>query len=159
VSIRIAPQIAVDQGGNADTRAILGEIKSFCSMMAKALNAHERPVIVLVDDDAAVLVSLKFALEMEGFSVLAYENAEDLLADTEHVDPGCFVLDYYLPGANGLDLLKSLRRKGLSTPVILITTNPSQSLVRRVKAEGATIVEKPLLGNGLLDAVRNLVGA
>ena len=127
--------------------------------MAKALNGNNRPVVVLVDDDAAVLVSLKFALEMEGFSVLAYENAEDLLADTTRVNAGCFVLDYYLPGANGLDLLKTLRRRGLSTPVILITTNPSELLQRRAQAEGATIVEKPLLGSGLLDAVRSSVGA
>lgn len=127
--------------------------------MAKPFIGNDRPVIVIVDDDAAVLVSLKFALEMEGFSVLAYENAEDLPNGTHRVNADCFVLDYYLPGANGLDLLKSLRRKGLSTPAILITTNPSESLQRRLRAEGATIVEKPLLGSDLLDAVRSAVGA
>jgi FixJ family two-component response regulator len=126
--------------------------------MAKTPVRNGRPLVILVEDDDAVLVSLKFALEMEGFSVLAYENAEDLLREAPHLNPGCFVLDYYLPGANGLELMKTLRERGLSAPVILITTNPSKLLLQRVKTEGATIVEKPLLGNGLLDAVRSSVG-
>lgn len=116
-----------------------------------------RPVVVLVDDDSAVLVSLKFVLEMEGFSVLAYESAEDLLREAPRADPACFVLDYQLPGANGLDLMHKLRGKGHSAPVILITTNPSRVLTRQANAEGATIVEKPLLSNSLLEAVRNSV--
>ena len=116
-----------------------------------------RPLVVLVDDDSAVLVSLKFVLEMEGFSVLAYENAEDLMREAPRVDPACFVIDYHLPGANGLDLMHNLRGKGLSAPVILITTNPSRVLLRQARVEGATIVEKPLLSNSLLEAVRSSV--
>jgi FixJ family two-component response regulator len=127
--------------------------------MAKTLLKDGSPLVVLVEDDAAVLVSLRFALQMEGFSVLGYESAEDLLREAPHLNPSCFVIDYYLPGANGLELMKTLRERGLSAPVILITTNPSKLLLQRVKSEGATIIEKPLLGNGLLDAVRSLVDA
>jgi FixJ family two-component response regulator len=124
--------------------------------MAKLLRpneSNERPTVVLVDDDAAVLTSLKFALELEGFTVAAYANAEDLLADGVKT-ASCFVVDYHLPGANGLELLSRLRQRGYSTPVILITSNPTRLLTNRAREAGAAIVEKPLIGNNLIDAIR-----
>ena len=128
----------------------------FCSVMAKSLRPNEldeRPTVVLVDDDAAVLTSLKFALELEGFTVAAYATAEDLLADGVGA-VSCFVVDYHLPGANGMELLSRLRQRGYSTPVILITSNPTRLLVNRAREAGAAIVEKPLIGNNLIDTIR-----
>ena len=116
--------------------------------------AMARPVVVLVDDDAAVLASLKFALEMEGLSVEAFLNPADLLARPGSANADCLILDYYLPDTNGLELLEKLRKKGVAAPAIIITTNPGPWLRRHAKAEGAAIVEKPLLGNSLLEAIR-----
>jgi FixJ family two-component response regulator len=113
-----------------------------------------QPVVVLVDDDSAVLSSLTFALEMEGFSSRAYQNVDDLLAETDPARTGCLVLDYHLPGMNGIDLLRTLRSRGVSAPAIIITTNPSPLVRHRAATEGAAIVEKPLLGNGLIEAIR-----
>lgn len=116
--------------------------------------SNERPTVVLVDDDAAVLTSLKFALELEGFTVAAYANAEDLLAEGVVGTASCFVVDYHLPGANGLELLRRLRQRGYSTPVILITSNPTRLLTSCARDAGAAIVEKPLMGDNLIDAIR-----
>ena len=122
---------------------------------SKTGSAAKRQILVLVDDDSAVLASLKFALEMEGFSVEAYQHPADLLARAESRAIGCLILDYNLPGTNGLDLLAALRNKGISAPAIIITTNPSPWLRHRAQSGGVTIVEKPLLGNTLLDAIRS----
>ncbi len=127
---------------------------SSASAMEKTSPLDSRPVVVLLDDDAAVLSSLKFALEMEGISVGAYQNAADLLVSVDPKKTGCLVLDYHLPGASGLDLLKTLRSVGITAPAILITSNPSPLLRHHVETEGASIVEKPLLGNGLIEAIR-----
>jgi two-component system C4-dicarboxylate transport response regulator DctD len=59
---------------------------------------------------------------------------------------------------NGLDLLASLRARGVSTPAIIITTNPSRAIRARVAASGATLIEKPLLGEGLTRAIRANLG-
>ena len=112
------------------------------------------PTVVIIDDDAAVTASLRFALEMEGLSVKGYQSAEALLADVDSQHTGCLVIDYLLPGTNGLELLRTLRKMGVGAPAIIITTNPGSVLRRQVAAEGADIVEKPLLGSALLNAIR-----
>jgi two-component system, LuxR family, response regulator FixJ len=60
---------------------------------------------------------------------------------------------------NGLALVGKLRERGISMPAILITTHPSPALRQRAAAAGISIVEKPLLGNALLDNVYNALRA
>jgi len=112
------------------------------------------PNVVIIDDDAAVTASLRFALETEGLSVKDYQSAAALLAEADPRGTGCLVIDYLLPGSNGLELLRTLRKMGVVAPAIIITTNPGAVLKERVEAAGAEIVEKPLLGNALVEAIR-----
>ena len=112
------------------------------------------PKILLVDDDAAVRASLKFTLELEGFSVEAFASAEALTAFGGPEEPACFILDYRLPGVDGLSLLRALRSLGVAAPAVVITSNPNRDLRARAAALGTTLVEKPLLGDELVCAVR-----
>jgi two-component system, LuxR family, response regulator FixJ len=59
---------------------------------------------------------------------------------------------------NGLDLITLLRARRFAAPAILITSHPSPSLRARAHKAGVPIVEKPLLGNALLDKIRDVVG-
>lgn len=127
--------------------------------MERPSNREAQPAVVVLDDDAALLSSLEFALEMEGYSIKAYHSTEDLLAEVDPPNTGCLILDYNLPGTNGLDVLQTLRAMGVAAPAIIITTEPGATLRRRSEAQGVAIVEKPLLGNALLDAIRvHLIG-
>lgn len=111
------------------------------------------PSIVLVDGDPAVANAIQFAFELEGIEVRAFADAESLLA----VGPPttrCLVLDYNLPGMDGLDLLARLREAKVAAPAILVTTNPRAVLRERASAAGVSIIEKPLLTDALLDSVR-----
>jgi two-component system response regulator FixJ len=110
-------------------------------------------LVVVIDDDMAVRNSLKFSLEVEGYAVRAYAGAEDLINETELPRPGCLIMDQHLPGTNGLAALDELRRRGVLMPAILITSHPSAAVRARAAAGGVPIIEKPLLGNTLLDAV------
>ena len=111
------------------------------------------PILLLVDDDAAVLNSLKFCLEIEGFEVKLYANGEDLLNEPELPRFGCLVLDYHIRDMTGLELLAKLRSRGVDLPAIMITGHPGLPLRRYAAAAGVAIVEKPLLGNRLTDAI------
>lgn len=116
-------------------------------------------VVGIVDDDPAVRNSLKFSLEIEGYAVRVYANADELLQDGELDRFRCLVIDQHLPGLNGLDLVGKLRERQIAVPVILITSHPPRVMISRAAQSGVPIVEKPLLGNALLDKIRDLVGS
>lgn len=112
-------------------------------------------LVIVVDDDHAVRKALQFSLETEGFTVRAFADGSALLRESELDKCGCFIIDQNMPGMNGLDLIDRLRDRKILAPAILITTGPSQVLRERAVGAGVCIVEKPLLGNILLDEICN----
>jgi FixJ family two-component response regulator len=110
-------------------------------------------MVVVVEDDLALLNSLKFSLEIEGFKVVGYVSGEATLAADEWQDADCLVIDYALPDTDGWELLDVMRSMGSAAPAILITTHPSAILSAKAAAAGIPIVEKPLLGNALSEAI------
>lgn len=112
------------------------------------------PVIV-VDDDAAVRQSLKFALELEGMNVRLYESGAELLAEPALPANGCLIVDYYMPSMNGVELMDRLRRRLIRLPAILITARATEDMRRRAARSGfRQVIEKPLEDGTLLDGIR-----
>lgn len=112
-----------------------------------------RPSVILVDDDPAVAHAVQFSFDLEGLEVRGFSDAAGLLA-AELPGAGCLVLDYHLPDMDGLELLERLRERGVRLPAVLMTTNPRMILKARAAAAGVPIIEKPLLTDALLTAVR-----
>jgi len=98
-------------------------------------------VVALVDDDLAVLDSLKFLLEAAGYTVAAYSSATEFLADGTS-PPSCLIVDQHMPVMSGLELIAHLRHQSASFPVLMITGNPSASIVARANQLGAAVLEK-----------------
>lgn len=115
------------------------------------------PVVFVVDDDPAVRRALAFALDLEGFTVETFESGEALLLRERPMAPGCLVLDERLPGAYGLDTLRQLRARGVDLPAILMTSHPNAPLRAAAAQAGAPILEKPLMGDTLVAAIRRVV--
>jgi len=128
------------------------ESHSVMTQLHAAVNA--KPVILVVDDDAAVRNSLKFMMEVEGFEVRAYSNAHELLNEDHLPASSCLVVDYHMPAMNGLGLVAVLRDRRVSIPAILMTAHPDENMRKQAAAAGIPIVEKPLLSTRLLDSVR-----
>ncbi len=116
--------------------------------------ARAQPLIAVIDDDAAVCSSLKFALELEGFRVRIFAGGVELLRDAEMVACECFVVDQKMPGMTGLELIAALRERNIAAPAILIISQPSPAVTLRAATAQVPIVEKPLLGSALLDGIR-----
>lgn len=116
--------------------------------------------VIVVDDDAAVRNSLKFALEIEGMSVRAYQGSAELLAETDLPKTGCLVVDYYMPAMNGVDLVKCLRRRQVDLPAILITAKVTDDMRRSAARAGIRqVLEKPLEDSSLVDSIRGALAA
>jgi two-component system response regulator FixJ len=111
-------------------------------------------VVVIIDDDPAVRGSLKFLLEIEGFLVHAYGSAAESLNERDLSICGCLVVDQRMPGMAGLDLITVLRDRHIFAPAILITSYPNAAEIKRAARSEIPIVEKPLLGNALIDRIR-----
>lgn len=115
-------------------------------------------VVIVIDDDLALLGALKFAFELEGYTVKTYADAESLLAAGELPSAGCLIVDQVLDGVSGLGLLETLRGRGVGLPAILITTHPTEALRAQAQTARVPIIEKPLLQDELTDMVAQLLG-
>lgn len=109
-------------------------------------------VVAVVDDDVAVLHSLKFLLETSGYAVAAYSSATAFLAD-QPARPACLIVDQHMPAMTGLELVAHLRDTDAAVPALLITGAPSEAIVARAKKLGIAILEKPPVEDEVLTFV------
>jgi two-component system response regulator ChvI len=95
--------------------------------------------IVLVDDDDSFRESLGLNLVDEGFQVVSFSGGVPAL---EHFEQGntadAILLDWRMPGMDGLEVLRRLRRKGMSTPVIFLTVL-SDDIYEEAALEGGAV--------------------
>lgn len=111
--------------------------------------------VILVDDDIAVLRSMRFLLEAEGFEVLTFRSGLELLAEPALPTRGCFVIDYAMPGMNGLQLLDKLRDRSSTLPAILLTARVDRSIDERAIRSGVLeVLHKPNFSGGLIKSVK-----
>ena len=122
------------------------------------LSSPTRPTVFVVDDDAAVLGSLRFLLETDGFAVRTFRNGAALLNASGAPEADCYVIDYKMPGINGIELAGRLRQSDGKTPVILITGYPDENISTRATAAGVKdVILKPLLDENLVKRIRRAI--
>ncbi|UPK28346.1 response regulator transcription factor [Bradyrhizobium sp. 195] len=122
------------------------------------LPSPTKPIVIVVDDDAAVLGSLQFLLETDGFAVRTFRSGTALLNASGAPGADCYVIDYKMPDINGIELAGRLRQSDGATPVILITGYPDENISARAAAAGVKdVVLKPLLDENLVKRIRHAI--
>jgi two-component system, LuxR family, response regulator FixJ len=121
---------------------------------------NDKTVVHVVDDDAAMRDSMAFLLDVNGFKPRVYDSAGALLAESSIDALSCVVSDIRMPGMNGIELVRELKNKGSTSPVILITGHGDVALaVEAMKAGAADFIEKPFDDAVLLGAIRSALDA
>jgi two-component system, LuxR family, response regulator FixJ len=119
-----------------------------------------RTVIHVIDDDPAMRDSMAFLLDVNGFAPLTHNSANAFLASTTIDSLRCVVTDIRMPGMDGVELVRALKGKGASCPVILITGHGDVALaVEAMKAGAVDFIEKPFDDETLLGAIRSALDA
>ncbi|MGA3403633.1 MAG: chemotaxis protein CheB, partial [Acetobacteraceae bacterium] len=112
------------------------------------------PVIFVVDDDGEVRDAVRAVLEDDGKIVEDFAACEEFLAAYRPGREGCLVIDAYLPGMSGLELLRRMKDAGHHLPAIMITGNSDVAIaVEAMKAGASDFIEKPISRGELLVCV------
>ncbi len=112
------------------------------------------PVVYVVDDDDEVRASIRGTLEEAGRIVEDYPTSEAFLEAFSPARGGCLVVDAYLPGMDGVELLRRLREAGHHLPTIVVTGSSDVPVaVRAMQAGAADFIEKPIGGDELLASI------
>jgi two-component system CheB/CheR fusion protein len=120
------------------------------------VEAPARPgaVIFVVDDDAGIRQDIRTVLEGDGRAVEDYPDCEAFLEAYRPGRESCLLIDAYLPGMNGLELLQRLKDAGHRLPAIMITgSSDVPMVVHAMKAGASDFIEKPIGGSELLGSV------
>jgi DNA-binding response OmpR family regulator len=111
------------------------------------------PIILLVDDDPAVLESLRRVLVTEGWQVVTAASGEEALARLAEQQPDLMITDLCMIGVNGWDLLFHEKLERPSLPIFVITALPLSS-VGGADRFATGFFQKPLDLDALVAAIR-----
>lgn len=114
--------------------------------------------VAILDDDPSVRTAISRLVSASGMTGASYANCMDLFNGIVRFRPDCIILDLYMPGLDGLEVMNYLRKNGEKAPIVLVTAQDDPAL-REIclKAGASAFMRKPLPASDLLDVIAELV--
>jgi FixJ family two-component response regulator len=117
------------------------------------------PMISIVDDDLSVRRALRRLVGSAGYAVETFGSAGEFLRSTPTARSSCLVLDIYLGGMSGFELVERLAADRVRIPTIFMTAHDDSVTRERIRRSGvAGYLGKPFGGEALLEAIRRVTG-
>jgi FixJ family two-component response regulator len=117
------------------------------------------PIVFVVDDDVSVRESLELLIREAGWQPELFASAQAFLDRPRARVPSCLVLDFSLPGLNGLELQERIASERIDMPIIFITGYGDVPMtVRAMKAGAVEFLTKPFSNDVLLGAIGHAIG-
>ena len=111
-------------------------------------------IVATIDDDRRVRESVQSVLESAGYEGVAFDSAETFLLSGALSHVSCVIADVRLPGIDGTELQRRIRRERRQLPVILITAHDDDDIRQEAIRNGAVaFLVKPFDGGDLLEHV------
>jgi two-component system phosphate regulon response regulator PhoB len=118
------------------------------------------PLVLVVEDEGALVTLLRYNLEREGFRVAEARDGEEALLQAAELKPDLILLDWMIPHVSGLEVCRRLRRRPdtRGTPIIMLTARAEESdKVRGLDGGADDYVTKPFSPIELVSRVRALL--
>ncbi|MEM6341179.1 MAG: response regulator [Pseudomonadota bacterium] len=118
--------------------------------------------VLLVEDELNIVEAIRFLLSREGWQVETHVDGATAIEKIKKVRPDLVVLDYMLPGKNGMDILTELRADSdfSDLPILMLTARgQSKDRAQAERAGVSRFMTKPFSNTEVLNAVRDLVRA
>jgi FixJ family two-component response regulator len=102
------------------------------------------PTAYVVDDDESIRALWQALMQSHGHAVRTFATAAEFLDSYSEDAPGCLILDFRMPGMNGLELQQYVKAKGFEIPVIFVTGHGDiPTAVSALKGGAFDFIEKP----------------
>ena len=114
--------------------------------------------ICIVDDQPYICSTVASILKDEGYQTIVFPDAESFWQKLDTINPSLVMLDIWLPGIDGLQLLKRLQNRFPELPIIMMSGHAGiETAVAAIKAGAYDFMEKPLHLDVLLDKVKSAI--
>jgi len=128
------------------------------SHLAEISASPVAPVVFVVDDNEELRGEMRALLEGDGCMVEDYASCEAFLEAYRPGRGNCLLIDAYLPGMSGMELLAHLSDAGDELPAIMMTGSSDVPMaVRAMKAGALDFIEKPVSGSELISSVARAI--
>jgi DNA-binding response OmpR family regulator len=135
----------------------------FASLRLQELSPEvdRAPVLLVADDDEDILMLVQLRLARSGYDVVVARDGEEALRLARERHPDLAVLDWMMPKASGLEVLRSIRadEQTASIPVVMLTARASEQDIEQGIAAGADdYIAKPFSPQELASRVQTILG-
>ena len=114
--------------------------------------------VLIVDDEVSILQSMSGILEDEGYGVILAESGEEALEKIRKDMPDLILLDIWMPGVNGMDVLDEIKKLYPLVPVIIISGHGTiETAVKATRMGAFDFIEKPLSIERILVSIQNAI--
>ena len=129
-------------------------------MVPDTIATSNKPLVLIVEDEAALMTMLRYNLEKQGFRVEEAGDGEEALTRINELKPDMVLLDWMLPHLSGIEVCRQIRRRPATRelPVIMITArSEDQDAVRGLNTGADDYVTKPFSTEALVARMRALM--
>ena len=129
-------------------------------MVPDSVATANKPLVLIVEDETALMTMLRYNLEKQGFRVEEAGDGEEALTRINELKPDMVLLDWMLPHLSGIEVCRQLRRRPATRelPVIMITArSEDQDAVRGLNTGADDYVTKPFSTEALVARMRALM--
>src|SRR6201996_3108630 len=128
--------------------------------MLDGVSSLPKPLVLVVEDEAALATMLRYNLEKQGFRVEEAGDGQEALTRIAEIQPDLVLLDWMLPVMSGIEVCRQIRRKPNTRelPVIMVTARTEdQDAVRGLNTGADDYITKPFNIDALLARIRALL--